>query len=87
MWPKVFNRGGPQAGQRLADIAYGSLHYASPDRFTAGGEATGAVAMSEDLEDGDGIRVGGKAVVDVVLGAEGCPDGPGIFSGSGGGAV
>ena len=43
--------------------------------------------MSEDLEDGDGIRVGGKAVVDVVLGAEGCPDGPGIFSGSGGGAV
>ena len=51
MWPKVFNRGGPQAGQRLADIAYGSLHFASPDRFTAGGEATGAVAMSEDLED------------------------------------
>ena len=40
--------------------------------------------MSENLEDLDGIQVGGgKAGVNVMLGAEGCPDGPGIVSGSG----
>lgn len=48
---------GPHTGKRLPDGPEGSFHCASPDRLTAGGKDSGAIAVGEDLESGDGVGV------------------------------
>ena len=72
---------GPQAGQRLADVAERLLHGARAHAERAFGKASVTVALREDLEERDGIGDRVEERRDVQLGTESFPDGPGPILG------
>ena len=73
---------GPHPGKRLRDMAQGVFHGASAHGVTAGGDATSAVTVREELEDRDGIT-GEVAQVgtDPGGGAKRGPESPGASGG------
>jgi hypothetical protein len=68
---------GPHAGQRLPHRTDGTFHCARFDGFTTGCNGSGAVAMSEDKEEVNGIgSTGGEGGVDNQVMAELGPEAP-----------
>ena len=68
---------GPQKGARLAHVTEGGINRRSSDGLSTFGGLSGADAMSEDLEQGDGVvDVGEKGIHGQGV-AEGLPNGPG----------
>jgi hypothetical protein len=67
---------GPQLGERLAHRTDGVLHRSRSNGFTFWGVASIAVALREDLYDGDGVVPVADEGFDVVFQAELFPTGP-----------
>jgi hypothetical protein len=75
---------GPHAGQRLPHRTDGTFHCARFDGFTTGCNSSGAVPMSEDEEEVNGIgRAVGESGVDNQVMAELGPEAPRIVIGGG----
>jgi hypothetical protein len=74
---------GPHAGELLTHCTERVFHSASPDGVTTGGQSPVAVALGEDLEEGDGVWVGTEEGVDILGSAEMIPPRPMVVKGTG----